>query len=105
MPDVSMESIVRSILREELERILAPFLLSTMSNQATVPEVGKGGAAIGGEYLTVGEAALMAARHPETIREALRLGELKGKQRKKGANWRIHQSDLHGWLTVVGSSN
>ena len=48
--------------------------------------------------LTPAEAATSARRHPVTIREALRAGELHGFQRVKGGRWLIHQACLDAWV-------
>jgi excisionase family DNA binding protein len=52
--------------------------------------------------LTVQEAAAYAKRHPRTIADACRAGELKGVQRKKGASWRMRREDLDVWMGVRG---
>jgi excisionase family DNA binding protein len=50
------------------------------------------------QYLTVTEAASVARCHPETIREALRDGSLRGSQRKKGGPWKITRAALDAWV-------
>jgi excisionase family DNA binding protein len=52
------------------------------------------------DVLTVREAAEYTKRHPGTIADACRAGELKGVQRKKGASWRIRREDLDTWMGV-----
>lgn len=47
---------------------------------------------------TTNSAAAYAAVHAQTILTALRSGELRGSQRKKSGNWRIHRDDLDAWL-------
>jgi hypothetical protein len=49
-------------------------------------------------WLTVREAAVEARRHPETVAEACRSGELHGSQRKKNASWRIEDTCLEAWV-------
>lgn len=44
------------------------------------------------------EAARVAHRHPDTVREALRSGELVGKQRKVRGPWSISESALEKWV-------
>jgi hypothetical protein len=51
--------------------------------------------------LTVNEAAVEARRHPKTISEALRSGELHGTQRVKGGTWLIKSECLESWLDQV----
>lgn len=50
-------------------------------------------------YDTVAEAALKAKRHPETLRDALRAGELHGGQAGRGGSWRIREDCLEAWLS------
>lgn len=50
------------------------------------------------EYLLAAEAATVAKRHPETIREAIRGGELHGTQRAKRGPWRIRRDCLDAWI-------
>ncbi|WIB76786.1 helix-turn-helix domain-containing protein [Curtobacterium sp. MCPF17_002] len=52
------------------------------------------------DLLTVREAAAYTKRHPETIGNACRGGELRGFQPKKNAPWRIRREDLDTWLGV-----
>lgn len=48
---------------------------------------------------TTTSAAEYADLHVDTIRDALRAGELKGHQRKSPhGRWRIHATDLDAWL-------
>ncbi|MEB4614040.1 hypothetical protein [Leucobacter sp. M11] len=47
--------------------------------------------------LSVKEAAVIAGRHPDTIREACRLDLLHGKQRVKGGTWQIMPDCLEAW--------
>ncbi|TAJ46334.1 MAG: DNA-binding protein [Herbiconiux sp.] len=44
------------------------------------------------------EAANVSRRHPETIRDACRAGELHGVQRKKGGPWLIAEPCLAAWV-------
>ncbi|MFJ2544378.1 helix-turn-helix domain-containing protein [Microbacterium sp. NPDC087589] len=48
--------------------------------------------------LSVREAASMTGKHPETIAEALRRGDLHGGQRVKGGTWSIREKCLEAWL-------
>jgi len=48
--------------------------------------------------LNVAEAAVYARCHPETVREALRAGELRGMQRAKGGPWKIRSEWVDKWL-------
>lgn len=50
------------------------------------------------EKLTVTEAAERARCHPETVRAALRAGDLRGTQRVKGGNWLIPVAALNAWM-------
>jgi excisionase family DNA binding protein len=52
------------------------------------------------DVLSVREAAEYTNRHPATVSDACRAGELKGLQRKKGASWRIRREDLDTWMGV-----
>lgn len=47
--------------------------------------------------LTVAEAALVARRHPVTMRRALESGELHGTQRVAGGRWTIKSKCLDAW--------
>jgi len=49
-------------------------------------------------YATPKEAALITRRHPETVTQALRLGELCGTQRKKNGRWLIGMDCLDAWV-------
>ena len=49
-------------------------------------------------YLTVKEIALRARCHPETVRQALRDGTLRGTQRVVGGNWLATESAVAAWL-------
>ena len=48
-------------------------------------------------FLTVSQAAEQSQRHPDTIRTALRTGELHGSQRIKRGSWRIEDIALAAW--------
>lgn len=48
--------------------------------------------------LTVNDAATVGSRHPVTIRRALEVGDLHGKQRKKGGRWLIQPECLEAWI-------
>ena len=48
--------------------------------------------------LTVSRAAEASARHPETVRDALRSEELHGIQRVKRGKWLIDPECLEAWL-------
>jgi len=52
------------------------------------------------KFYTPKEAALVTSRHPETVTQALRLGELCGSQRKKNGRWLIEESCLFAWVRV-----
>lgn len=43
-------------------------------------------------------AAQIAGVHPETIRDALRAGELHGSQRVKGGRWRVRPECVDVWI-------
>lgn len=49
-------------------------------------------------FLTIGEAAAMARRHPETIRKSVRSGCLQSTQRARGGWHLIRQADLTMWM-------
>lgn len=49
-------------------------------------------------WFSTSQAAEYAARHPRTIANALRDGELVGHQRGPGCSWRIHRDALDAWL-------
>lgn len=53
--------------------------------------------------LNVAQAATEAHRHEDTIRDALRSGELRGGQRKKGGHWTIRDTDLEAWAMGVAA--
>ncbi|MHA3682822.1 helix-turn-helix domain-containing protein [Leucobacter sp. HY1908] len=46
-------------------------------------------------------AALMVGRHVETVRDALRSGELHGVQRVKGGAWRLRPACVEAWADGV----
>jgi hypothetical protein len=48
--------------------------------------------------LTVKNAAAVGQKHPVTIRRALEVGDLHGKQRTKGGRWLIQPECLQAWL-------
>lgn len=49
-------------------------------------------------WLTVREAAEKARRHPRTVADACRAGELHGVQRSVNASWRIEEQCLDAWV-------
>lgn len=49
-------------------------------------------------FLTVPEAADVARCHIETVREALRAGDLHGTQRVKGGTWKIRPECVNAWV-------
>lgn len=49
-------------------------------------------------WMTTKEAALHAGRHPETVRNALRDGELKGVQPAAKADWRTKEEWVDEWV-------
>jgi hypothetical protein len=49
-------------------------------------------------WLTVTEAAAEAKRHPRTISDACRAGDLHGSQRAVNASWRIQDTCLDAWV-------
>ncbi|UOE45879.1 helix-turn-helix domain-containing protein [Agromyces larvae] len=49
------------------------------------------------EFMTVAEVAALTKRHPETITDALRSGDLPGRQRVKGGRWIIKREDAEIW--------
>lgn len=49
-------------------------------------------------WLSVKDAAEYTGRHPETIRDALRMRDLRGFQRSKHASWRTKESWCDEWL-------
>lgn len=48
-------------------------------------------------YVSPFEVALLADRHVETVRDALRLGDLHGSQRVKGGAWKIRPACAEAW--------
>lgn len=52
-------------------------------------------------WLTVAEAAKESKRHPRTVADACRAGELHGSQRARNASWRIEDSCLDAWIRGV----
>lgn len=49
-------------------------------------------------WLTVAEAAKEARRHPRTVSDACRAGELHATQRAVNASWRIEDQCLDAWV-------
>ncbi len=47
--------------------------------------------------VAVPAAAIIAGCHPETVRRALRSGELHGKQRGKGGTWKMRPGCVKKW--------
>lgn len=47
--------------------------------------------------ITVEQAAHLADCHPETVRRALRTGELHGRQRGKGGTWKMRPACVKRW--------
>lgn len=52
-------------------------------------------------FFTVVEAALYVEAHPETVRRALRAGEMHGSQRGKGGTWKIRPVCAEAWADGV----
>lgn len=50
------------------------------------------------DFLTVAEVAAFTKRHPETITEALRGGELHGVQRVKRGRWLVRSACAEAWV-------
>lgn len=78
-----------------------------MSNNGTGAKPGEGGAPAGDssgeasrEALTTGEAADICGVHAETIRRAIRKGDLQAA--KLGGEWRISRADLEEWYQSKG---
>lgn len=51
-----------------------------------------------GEFVTVPEASTIARCHIETVRDALRSGELHGTQRVKGGTWKLRPECVTAWV-------
>ncbi len=49
-------------------------------------------------FVSAFEAALLSEHHIETVREALRSGELHGAQRVKGGTWKIRPACVDAWM-------
>ena len=49
-------------------------------------------------WRTVPEAVTHARRSASTILTALRTGELRGSQTKRGGTWLVHVDDLDAWM-------
>jgi excisionase family DNA binding protein len=52
----------------------------------------------GSPWLTIPEAQAYARRSYSTISDALRSGEMRGSQTKRGGTWLVHTDDLDAWL-------
>jgi excisionase family DNA binding protein len=50
------------------------------------------------EALTVAQCAELAHVHPQTIRKAIRAGELPATRRREGAHPRVRRGDFTAWL-------
>lgn len=50
-------------------------------------------------WLTAKQAAEYSGYHLETVRDALRSGELKGKQRTTAGTWRTTEAAVDTWLS------
>jgi len=86
---------LRAIIRDEVARQFADLEQQQQQPEPTPPPQPTHA---GDDVLTVREAARYTKRHPATISEACRAGELRGVQRKKGASWRIRREDLDVWM-------
>lgn len=64
-------------------------------------KVGLGSDFSGKAWLTIREAAARAHRHPETVRRAIRAGELPAIQRCKSGKWLLKSTDVDDWLAGV----
>lgn len=53
---------------------------------------------MGTRWLTAKEAAEHSGYHLETVRDALRSGELMGKQRTTAGTWRTTEAWVDAWL-------
>lgn len=49
-------------------------------------------------WLTVAEAAAVARRHAETVRSALKAGELHGHRKTTRGQWRVHIDSVTAWI-------
>lgn len=49
-------------------------------------------------WLTVAEAARLSRRHPETVRDALKAGELHGHQKHARGRWTVHVDSVTAWI-------
>lgn len=49
-------------------------------------------------WMSTKEAALHSGRHQETVRDALRTGELQGVQPAKGSDWRTKEEWVDNWV-------
>lgn len=52
----------------------------------------------GQRWLTVAQVAERTGYHPQTVREALRRGQLRGSRRGHAGNWRVAEEDLQRWF-------
>ena len=71
-----------------------------MSAQVAQVELNRAIAKLGEQrFLSVMEAALYVGKHPETVRRALRSGEMHGSQRgQKGNTWTVRPECADAWL-------
>ena len=82
---------VADVLRAELPRILRETSPSTVAERRPT--------------CSVAEAAKVACRHPDTVRRAIKAGELRAFHPLGAREWVIESADLDRWLQRVPASN
>lgn len=91
----SIEDVIRKVVREEIKRATPAIIegiavrVQALQPPPTSPIPLR---------LTVDEAAIVARRHPGTVSDALRAGELHGVQPSKNGRWRIRRDCLDAWI-------
>jgi excisionase family DNA binding protein len=88
-----IKAAVRDALREEL-----PVLLRAHCAHAQPPAIAQSS-----RPLSVGEAAQLAHRHPDTVRRAIHSGALLARRPGGGREWVIAPADLRRWMDRPGT--
>jgi excisionase family DNA binding protein len=92
---MSLEDTVRTLIREEVQRVLREELPAAIAELRPASDAGE-------QYLSVDKAAAIADVHPDTVRTWVKSGRLP--EHRAGRELRILRSDLRRFLASVSAN-
>jgi hypothetical protein len=93
-----LETIIQKLVRQELQEQMPGIIALALADDRHARGDVARHAVERRALLSVPEAAAAAARHPVTLRKALKRGELHGHQRAKGGRWALERQCLLAWI-------